>query len=196
MLSWSSLSACRSLSWPISSTTCSRAGLADRGKQNWPGKSIRAFTVFDICGDVGFGLICWNSSNRVQPSDHISCALSYYFDNNMSSGARYQRVPTLSDKWRGFFRKISLFCCTFYVMRSVKLSLSILLFSCLYFQKESRRRFVLQLPGPTTGYGSDLDTPKSPILTLKSDVIKMLDGLMSLCMTPAECKYFSPHIIW
>ena len=151
MFSWSSFSAYKLLSWPTSSNAWSNAGLAESGKQNCPGKSIRAFTVLEICGGFGFGLICWNSSNRVQPSDHISWALSYYLDNNISSGARYQRVPTLSDKWRGFFLNISLFCCTFWVIKRVNYSLSMLLFSCLYFQKESRKRFVLQLPGPTTG---------------------------------------------
>lgn len=77
-----------------------------------------------------------------------------------------------------------------------KLSYTLLFLLWLYLRNESRRRFVLPLPGPWIGWGSDLEIPRSPIFTLKSLVTNMFDGLISLWITPAECINLSAHKIW
>ena len=52
---------------------------------------------------------------------------------------------------------------------------------------------VLPLPLPMILAGSDLDNPKSHILTLQFESMRILAGLISLCIMLALCKNLMPH---
>ena len=53
--------------------------------------------------------------------------------------------------------------------------------------------FVFPLPLPTMLAGRDLDKPKSHNLTLQLESMRMLAGLISLCMMLALCRNLMPH---
>mmetsp|Transcript_13136 Transcript_13136/g.22200 ORF Transcript_13136/g.22200 Transcript_13136/m.22200 type:complete len:236 (-) Transcript_13136:217-924(-) len=108
------------------------------------------------------------------------------------SGGRYQREPTWLERLRcfafiSFLRSSSFMAITCLISSAEKFLWS------LFLLIDSRMRRELPLPEPMQLSGRVRERPKSQTLIWQSLLIRMLEGLMSLCSTLAECRYLNAH---
>jgi hypothetical protein len=133
----------------------------------------------------------------MHPNPQMSTAGPYCFSISIISGGLYHLVTTWSDSLLLPLPLSSLVSCrTFFISCFVSSSFSwscpysyLFWFSSLIIAFMSSKYLVGVVCSPE----KLLERPKSHSFVMQSSSMRMFEGLMSLCNTPAECNQFTEH---